>query len=188
MAPALRAAPEFEIQKWLNTDQPCTLEALRGKVVVVYAFQMLCPGCVEHSVPQARKVRALFPAEDVAVLGLHTVFEHHEAMGEIALKAFLHEYRLDFPVGIDEPSGDSLDPVPKTMRRYNLQGTPTTLMIDRQGRLRKQKFGHEQDMVLGAEIMALMREAPEESLGQQAPPEEKTPADTHHCSDESCPL
>lgn len=157
--PAPRPAPEFEILKWLNTNAPVTLADLRGKVVVAFAFQMLCPGCVEHCIPQARKVHAFFSEADVAVIGLHTVFEHHDAMGETALRAFLHEYRLTFPVGIDKPSGDPLDPVPATMRNYNMQGTPTLLLVDRQGRLRKQKFGHEHDLILGAEIMALMREA-----------------------------
>lgn len=186
--PALRAAPDFEILKWLNADSSLTLAGLKGRVVVAFAFQMLCPGCVEHSVPQARNIHAFFPERDVAVIGLHTVFEHHDAMGEAALKAFLHEYRLGFPVGIDRPSEDPLDPIPATMRRYNMQGTPTLLLIDRQGRLRKQKFGHEHDLVLGAEIMALMREdaahLPEDDAPRAA--EVSQPADEGCCSQQGC--
>lgn len=158
MAAPLRPAPEFAIQSWLNTDRPLSLAALRGRVVVAFAFQMLCPGCVERSVPQARQVHAMFPAEDVAVIGLHTVFEHHDAMGPTSLKAFVHEYGITFPVGIDIPSQNLQDPIPATMRLYNMQGTPTLLLIDRQGLLCKQKFGHEHDLILGAEIMALVRQ------------------------------
>ncbi|MGB4100683.1 MAG: redoxin domain-containing protein [Alphaproteobacteria bacterium] len=160
MTTTLKPAPEFVMQSWLNAPQPLSLTGLRGRVVVAYAFQMLCPGCVERSIPQAREVHAMFPTAEVAVIGLHTVFEHHEAMGQASLKAFIHEYGLTFPVGIDKPSDNPKDPIPATMRLYNMQGTPTLLLIDRRGILRKQKFGHEHDLILGAEIMALMREDP----------------------------
>ena len=155
---SLDTAPELDVTQWFNTPEPMTLGALRGKVVLLHAFQMLCPGCVRSGIPQAQRIAAIFPASEVAVIGIHTVFEHHEAMGEESLKAFIHEYKIEFPVAIDEPSGVKSDPLPKTMRSYNLQGTPTLILLDRQGRLRKQKFGHEHDLILGAELMALMRE------------------------------
>jgi len=150
------AAPEFEIRSWLNTNTPLSLAQCRGKVVMTVAFQMLCPGCVEISLPQAKQVNAAFSPNDVQVIGLHTVFEHHEAMQEVSLRAFLHEYRIGFPVGIDAPSDDRS--MPRTMQRYQMRGTPTLLLIDRQGRLRKQQFGHTPDLLLGAEIMALIKE------------------------------
>ncbi len=149
-------APELIVSKWLGSEKPITLESLRGKVVVVVAFQMLCPGCVEVSIPQAKKIAATFSANDVVVLGLHTVFEHHEAMQEVSLKAFLHEYKVNFPVAIDKPSEKIA--IPETMNLYSMQGTPTMLLIDRQGRLRKQQFGHTPDLLVGAEIMALVLE------------------------------
>ena len=42
------------------------------------------------------------------------------------------------------------------MAAYALQGTPTLILVDRRGFLRKQKFGQESDMELGAGIMALI--------------------------------
>ena len=147
-------APELITTRWFNTDRALTLADLRGRVVVIEAFQMLCPGCVSHSLPQAMRVAETFSPDDVAVIGLHTVFEHHAAQGtEAALAAFLHEYRIRFPVAIDAPSeGERL---PRTMKLYGMEGTPTVVLIDREGRLRKQAFGREADMSLGAEIMAL---------------------------------
>lgn len=156
-------APELQVTHWLNSPEPVTLESLRGRVVLVEAFQMLCPGCVLHGLPQAMRVADSFSREDIAVIGLHTVFEHHQAQGsQEALAAFLHEYQITFPVGIDKqsPSGQ----LPKTMQAYHMQGTPTQLLIDRQGYLRKQKFGVESDLVIGAEIMSLIREGPVESM------------------------
>jgi len=126
-------------------------------VVLVEAFQMLCPGCVSHSLPQAKRVAAHFGESDVVVLGLHTVFEHKEAQGtEAALKAFLHEYRIGFPVGIDRQMGDSR--IPSTMSTYQMEGTPTMILIDAEGLIRRQHFGREEDLVLGAQISELIAE------------------------------
>lgn len=77
----LRPAPGLKVSTWLNAPEPITLESLAGKVILIEAFQMLCPGCVEHGLPQASRVRATFSESEVAVLGLHSVFEHHEAQG-----------------------------------------------------------------------------------------------------------
>jgi peroxiredoxin len=146
-APPLLAAP------WFNTPHDITLDTLRGKVVVVEAFQMLCPGCVSHGIPQAQRIQAAFASAEVVVLGLHTVFEHHEAMTPVALEAFLHEYKVSFPVGVDRAHESGM---PQTMRAYNMQGTPTLILIDAQGLLRKQWFGAVSDLVVGAEIMRLV--------------------------------
>lgn len=150
-------APPWRISTWLNTDAPLDLEALRGRVVAACAFQMLCPGCVALAIPQLKEAHELFSPMDVVVVGLHTVFEHHEAMGVAALRAFVHEYGIRFPVGEDAPS-EAPGGIPQTMAAYAMKGTPTWLLIDRQGRLRLRAFGHLSDLRLGAEIMALIKE------------------------------
>ncbi len=145
-------APEPDVEEWVGEAH--TLADLRGTVVMIEAFQMLCPGCVSHGLPLARKVHAAFP--DVRVIGLHTVFEHHEANSIAALKAFMHEYRITFPVGWDRHEGG--DPIPVTMRTYGLQGTPSTLLIDRAGRLRQSAFGQVDELLLGAQLGTLIAE------------------------------
>ena len=150
-------APELDVSQWFNTEEPLTLAKLRGRVVVLHAFQMLCPGCVRAGTPQAQKIAALFPREDVVVVGLHTVFEHHNAMMPVSLAAFIHEYRLAFPVGVDRPSDDG--PVPRTMSRYGFRGTPSLVLIDRAGRIRQHAFGVEEDMKVGADIARLVTES-----------------------------
>lgn len=149
-------APELQVVRWFNSAAPVTLAASRGQVVVIEAFQMLCPGCVSHGLPQAQRVHRQFAKMQVVVLGLHTVFEHHAAMTPVALEAFLHEYRITFPVGVDTPSDDG--PIPRTMASYGLRGTPTLLLIDKRGRLRREFFGQAEDLVLGAEIAMLLGE------------------------------
>jgi hypothetical protein len=156
MTPSLPMAPELEVGTWLNAAEPPTLAKLRGRVVVLHAFQMLCPGCISHGLPQAGRIRRVFAEKDVAVLGLHTVFEHHEVMTEQALRVFVHEYRIGFPIGIDRPSPD--DPVPQTMRQYGFRGTPCLAIVDRAGRLRLSHFGQIEDMQVGAVIGQLLGE------------------------------
>jgi hypothetical protein len=154
--PRPKAAPEWQIDRWFNSERHLALADFRGRVVALHAFQMLCPGCVQNGIPQAQRIARAFDAAQVAVVGLHTVFEHHAAMTALALAAFLQEYRLTFPVGIDVPSANG--PIPRTMAAYGMQGTPTLVLIDRWGRLRKQSLGTEDDMRVGADIASLLAE------------------------------
>jgi peroxiredoxin len=149
-------APELAVSQWFNTPAPITLLSLRGRVVMLHAFQMLCPGCVAHGTPQAQRADALFRNSDLAVIGLHTVFEHHTAMTPVSLAAFIHEYRLSFPIGVDQTA--EAGPIPLTMARYEMRGTPTAILIGRDGSIRHHGFGQEDDMALGAIIGTLLAE------------------------------
>ena len=144
---------EWSIDIWFNYDGDLSLADLRGRVVALEAFQMLCPGCVTHGLPQAQRIRDSFSENDVTVIVLHTVFEHHDAMQPHALKAFLHEYRIRFPVGVDKPTEKGL---PETMAKFKLQGTPSLLLFDREGFLKSHYFGSVSDMKVGADISKLL--------------------------------
>ena len=151
-----RPAPALNVAQWFNTEVPLSLQSLKGQVVVLYAFQMLCPACVSHGLPQMRKLHQAFADSGVAVLGLHTVFEHHAAMAPHALQAFLGEYRVGFPVGVDMASPDG--PIPMTMQTYGLRGTPSLVVIDGHGQVRLQHFGIVDDLELGMLLGALTAE------------------------------
>ena len=148
-------APELAISRWFNTDGNPTLADLKGEVVVMEAFQMLCPGCVSHGLPQAQRIHQLF-GDELTVLGLHCVFEHHEAMTPVSLEAFLHEYRIGFPVGVDAYEPGQTTPI--TMARYQLRGTPSLVIIDRAGRIRVHAFGQADDLLVGATLARLIDE------------------------------
>jgi peroxiredoxin len=172
-------APEFAVTHWFNTPKPITLAGLKGKVVLLHAFQMLCPGCVTHGTPQAERAHRMFRNTDLVVVGLHTVFEHHAAMTPVSLEAFIHEYRLTFPIGVDETGIGT--PIPMTMQRYQMQGTPTSVLIGRDGVIRHQGFGQEDDMALGMIIGSLLAEKL---------PTAMTAAmnKTEGCVDDACPI
>ncbi len=158
-ATAARLAPELAVSQWFNTRAPLTLASLKGRPVYLHSFQLLCPGCVAQSIPQVQRIERVFAQTDLQVIGLHTVCEHHAAMTPVTLRAFLHEYRIGHPVGIDE--ADGAPDIPVTMRRYGFRGTPSSVLIGRDGAIIHQSFGVEDDMAVGARIaMALSAAAP----------------------------
>lgn len=183
---ATDGAPELITSQWLNAGESQTLAMHRGKVVVVEVFQMLCPGCVSHSLPQAQRVHQIFPKDDVAVLGLHSVFEHHDAMTPVSLKAFLYEYGISFPVGVDaHEKGQGL---PLTMAAYGMRGTPTLLLVARDGTLAAHQFGQVSDLDLGAKIATLMARPAPETLAQDNLAQEIGSAAASGCAPDACPV
>jgi hypothetical protein len=82
------------------------------------------------------------------------------------LKAFIHEYRLKFPIGLDQPNPTS--PIPHTMERYKMRGTPSLVLIDRHGLVRKHAFGAVDDLRIGAEIGALTQESETAALARSS--------------------
>ena len=159
-------APELLVQTWFNTERPLLLSGLRGRIVVLAAFQVLCPNSISGGIPQARRIYETFEPKDVAVIGLHATFEHHDAVSWAMLKAFIQEYRLKFPIALDEPNPAS--PIPHTMERYKMRGTPSLVLIDRNGRVRKHAFGAVDDLRIGAEIGALIQELGTAELTQSS--------------------
>lgn len=147
-------APELAVSTWFNTPERPSLAQLRGRVVFLHAFQMLCPACVSHGLPQTQRVQSIFRDTDLQVLGLHSVFEHHAVMTPEALKAFIHEYRLTFPIAVDQPSDQGA--IPKTMELYGMRGTPTAIIIGRDGHIEHHRFGIEDDMAIGARLATLL--------------------------------
>ncbi len=109
------------------------LADLRERVVVLVAFQVLCPKSLSHGIPQAQRIYETFEPGDVTVIGLHATFEHHDAISPAVLKAFMHEYRLKFPIALDQPSTGSS--IAHTMERYKMRGTPSAALINNRRRV-----------------------------------------------------
>lgn len=157
--PTAHIVPELAVSEWFNTEVPLTLAGLRNRPIFLHSFQLLCPGCVSDALPQVKRIEKLFAHTELQVIGLHTVFEHHAAMSPVTLRAFLHEYGITSPVGVDIADGTS--DIPVTMRRFGLRGTPSSVLIGRGGTLLHHAFGVEEDMIVGARIaMALATPIP----------------------------
>lgn len=178
-------APALDVVSWINTPKPFTLSQLKGKVVVIHAFQMLCPGCVAHGIPQAAAIHDFYKEDDVQVIGLHTVFEHHDVMTLDALKVFAAEYRIPFPIAIDRPAES--EAIPKTMARYQMRGTPTLIVLDKNGNVRLNHFGRISDMQIGSLLGSLLAEN-NGSLLSDEDSELSKHWDFEKCGDGGCPV
>lgn len=144
--------PELEIAHWFNTSGPRTLSELKGKVVVMAAFQLDCPTSMTHGLPQAARLSLSFRDDEIAVIALATSFGAKTKPDPEEIKAFAAENKLPFAVAVDVESEEDRS---QTAAAYDLQGTPALLLFDRQGRLRRHYFGHVDDLRIGAEVMTL---------------------------------
>lgn len=178
-APEAKQAPGLCVEHWLNTDGPLDLRGLRGKVVVISAFEVGCPDSLRYGIPQAARIREAFDSADVEVIGLHPAFAPSEPMGALTLAAFLLEYDVRIPVALDTSAGSAISNLGRTtLESFGITGTPSLVLIDRQGRLRAHVFGRPADMLVGSAIGTLVAERELRAVIAGRRPRPLTPMDT----------
>ncbi|MGY8760724.1 MAG: TlpA family protein disulfide reductase, partial [Nitrospinaceae bacterium] len=191
-------AIDLEVEEWLGGPSTNISNEL-GRPILIKVFQVNCPGCFSHGIPEVLEVRQKFIDTPLLVWGLATAFEDFhintfenlqrlidtgEVVGEtlevLIASGLLNnnclDYSIPFPVAWDKViphhSDDYLldaqnfikkdfpqfDNFPtknqklitkqvvsylknkkfeaKTFDAYQLQGTPSTLLIDKNGILR----------------------------------------------------
>jgi hypothetical protein len=74
------------------------------------------------------------------------------------------------------------------MQAYSLQGTPSLVLIDRQGIVRLEHFGHLDDLPLGALIGQLVAQAPAPELAQATTGQAAGNATQGQCDDKGCAI
>ena len=150
-----RPAPEIVASAWLNTSEPLSLETLKGRVVILYAFQQKCEGCLHSALPQAKALHAEYSSSDLAVIGLHCPFAAASLANRGALEEFILQQGITFPVAMD---ADGPLWEPETFARYGMQGTPAVVLIGRNGKRRLQHLGTMNDGELRQAIQTLLSE------------------------------
>ena len=196
-------AIDLEVEEWLGGPSTNISNEL-GRPILIKVFQVNCPGCFSHGIPEVLEVRQKFIDTPLLVWGLATAFEDFhintfenlqrlidtgEVVGEtlevLIASGLLNnnclDYSIPFPVAWDKViphhSDDYMldaqnfikkdfpqfDNFPtknqklitkqvvsylknkkfeaKTFDAYQLQGTPSTLLIDKNGILRGKWFG-----------------------------------------------
>src|SRR5690606_8791795 len=117
---------------------------LKGRVVVLVAFQTDCQASLHHALPQARRLAEGFDPRQVFILGLNAPFDGKPPQTIEALERFVIEHELVFPVALDRSVGTSDKTA--TVAAYELQGSPSVMIFDRQGRLRRAYHGEATDI------------------------------------------
>ena len=98
-----------------------TLGSLRGRVVLVNFWGIACPPC-RIEMPELEKIRRRYEDRGLEILGI-------EEMNASASEArrFVEQLGVRYPI--------LLDPGEKIGRLYRLEAHPTTVVIDRAGRI-----------------------------------------------------
>ena len=147
---ARQIAPELptEPERWLGVDEPPSLEALRGQIVVLDFWTSCCINC-HHVLPELEEVEATYADAPVTVLGVHSAkftAEKQRSNVEMALE----RHRVDHPVVLDSEHA--------LWNAYGVRSWPTVVVIDPEGRIAAQRPGEITAGELGEIIDALMNE------------------------------
>jgi len=67
-------APNLSVSKWVQGLET-NIDKEKDNVILVEVFQVNCPGCFMHGIPQAIEIYQKYRKEGVTVLGLATAFE-----------------------------------------------------------------------------------------------------------------
>ena len=196
-------APNLKLGKWVQ-GMDTNFDKEGDNVKLVEVFQVNCPGCFMHSIPEIINIYNKYKGDGLSVMGVATAFEDYDkntlenlemllTTGEVvgdtkqALTQYgqLNDGKLQFkipsPVAMDslvkegeEPSMEKMtafinQQIPnfesqpdeyknqiyarvkeyykskeysaETFEMYSLQGTPSTILVDRKGILRDVSFG-----------------------------------------------
>jgi cytochrome c biogenesis protein CcmG/thiol:disulfide interchange protein DsbE len=121
-----------------------TLDALRGKVVVLNFWASWCyPACYEEAPVLERAWRG-YRDRGVVVLGVD--IQDKDEAG----RKFIRDFSLTFP--------NAPDPAGKVSIDYGVYGVPETFFIDRQGRIRRKHVGAVTEQVFRDTAEALLAE------------------------------
>ena len=124
--------------------EPVSLDAYRGRVVVVNFWASWChPACYEEAPVLERNWRA-YRDRDVVVLGVDIQDKAESA------KKFIADFSLTFPNVLDAAGRVSVD--------YGVYGVPETFFIDRRGRIRAKHVGAVTDEAFRHQVERLLAE------------------------------
>jgi len=119
------------------------MEEHRGEVVVVNYWASWCVPCWEET-PMLIRLAREYQGRGVSVAGV--------AMDEGRLdkvRAFVQRFGVTYPVAL---------PQPMSQMAYGMDGLPTTILVDQNGRVAKTYSGALREKDLRADVEALLKE------------------------------
>jgi len=122
--------PEIVSAQWLNTV-PLSMQALRGKVVLVEFWTFGCWNC-QHVEPYIKQWNHKYKDEGLVVIGVHTPeFAYEHELGK--LRNYLNEHDIQYPVAVDNDS--------RTWYAFHNWAWPTIYLVGKQGHIRYKRVG-----------------------------------------------
>ena len=118
-----KTAPDFKLKTLSGKE--VALSDYKGKVVLVNFWASWCPPCREE-MPLFKRVYEKYRNKGFEILAVST-----DTSAE-PVKKFVKDYRINFPVLLDDGSVASL---------YGIQGLPTSFLVGRDGKILKVRLG-----------------------------------------------
>ena len=116
-------APELGNNRgWLNTEQPLSLAALRGKVVLLDFWTYGCINCI-HVIPDLKRLEAKYP-NNLVVIGVHSAKYENEKQSD-NIRQIILRYEIEHPVVNDADF--------RIWQSYAVRAWPTQVLIDPAG-------------------------------------------------------
>jgi thiol-disulfide isomerase/thioredoxin len=134
-------------------DKDVSLSDLKGKVTIVDVWGTWCPPCLKE-IPHFIGLYKKYHDRGLEIVGIN--YERADKAGvQDAIKAFVEENKIPYPcvIGDDETQGQIPD----------FEGFPTTLFLDRAGKVRLKVVGYRTMADLDAIVSILLEEEAEES-------------------------
>ena len=70
-------APNFSVSDWVQ-GSPTNFDQEKDHIVLVEVFQVNCPGCFMHALPEAIEIYNKYKDDGVRVIGIATAFEDYD--------------------------------------------------------------------------------------------------------------
>jgi thiol-disulfide isomerase/thioredoxin len=138
----------FNFEQRDLADQPISLSALRGKIVIVDFWGTWCPPCrAEIPAFVALKEKYSF---DLEIIGLAYEREDDPAEAAKLVTTFARKNKINYPCALGDKETKAMVP--------EFRGYPTTLFFDRNGKVRMVTVGAESLNRLDALVSALLEE------------------------------
>jgi len=118
---------------WLNTVEPLSLAALRGKIVILDFWTFCCANCL-HVLAELRPLEEKY-RDVLVVVGVHSPKFAHEADHDAVVNA-VARYEVHHPV-LDDPDLN-------LWRQYAVRAWPTLVVVDPEGYVVAQAAGEGQ--------------------------------------------
>jgi cytochrome c biogenesis protein CcmG, thiol:disulfide interchange protein DsbE len=114
--------PPISSADWINSKS-LELAKLKGKVVLVEFWGTWCPPCRE-TIPAMRTLYETYRPAGLEIISIHTPTDDVNAV-----RRFVHEYRMAYPIAIDRPGKDG----GVTSHAFGVTGYPCAFLVDHQG-------------------------------------------------------
>ena len=152
-------APELNGGKdWLNTEKPLSLQALRGKVILLDFWTYGCINCI-HIIPHLKKLEEKY-ANQLVVIGVHSAKFENE--GETAnIRKIILRYGLEHPVVNDSEY--------RIWQQYAVRAYPTQVLIDPSGYVVKNYVGEGHSTEIERDISQMIDEFRRKGILNETP-------------------